>query len=80
MPFARSFDNGLCDQKRWETEERQIYVERVQKMGVTTLMANSMGERDFDGGSFGGAMVVHANGHITHLLQLGIPGMIVAAI
>jgi hypothetical protein len=24
--------------------------------------------------------VVHANGHITHLLQLGIPGMIVAAI
>jgi len=80
MPFARSFDSGLCDQKRWETEERQIYVERVQKMAVTTLMANSLGEKDFDGGSFGGAMVVHANGRITHSLHLGMPGMIVAAI
>ncbi|MCE5193803.1 MAG: carbon-nitrogen hydrolase family protein [Candidatus Cryosericum sp.] len=80
MPFARCFDSGLCDQKRWETEERQIYVERVQKMAVTTLMANSIGEKDFDGGSFGGAMVVHANGRITHSLHLGMPGMIVAAV
>jgi hypothetical protein len=80
MPFARYFDGGLCDQKRWETEERQIYVDRVQKLGVTTLMVNSIGEKDFDGGSFGGAMVVHANGRITHSLQLGMPGMIVAAI
>jgi predicted amidohydrolase len=80
MPFARSFDDGLYDQKRWETEERRIYVERVQKMGVTTLMANSLGTKDFDGGSFGGAMVVHADGHITHSLHLGMPGMIVAAI
>jgi predicted amidohydrolase len=80
MPFARCFDSGLCDQKRWETEERQIYIERVQKMAVTTLMANSIGEKGFDGGSFGGAMVVHANGRITHSLHLGMPGMIVAAI
>jgi predicted amidohydrolase len=80
MPFARCFDSGLCDQKRWETEERQIYIERVQKMAVTTLMANSIGEKAFDGGSFGGAMVVHANGRITHSLHLGMPGMIVAAI
>jgi hypothetical protein len=49
-------------------------------MAVTTLMANSIGEKDFDGGSFGGAMVVHANGRITHSLQLGMPGMIVAPI
>ncbi|MHB8071662.1 MAG: carbon-nitrogen hydrolase family protein [Candidatus Cryosericum sp.] len=80
MPFARCFDDGLYDQKRWETEERRIYVERVQKMGVTTLMTNSLGERSFDGGSFGGAMVVHADGRITHSLHLGMPGMIVAAI
>lgn len=80
MPFAQCFDSGLCDQKRWETEERQVYIERVQKMAVTTLMANSIGEKDFDGGSFGGAMVVHANGRITHSLHLGMPGMIVAAI
>jgi len=80
MPFARWFDDGLYDQKRWETEERRVYVERVQKMGVTTLMANSLGTKDFDGGSFGGAMVVHADGHITHSLHLGMPGMIVAAI
>ena len=80
MPFARCFDSGLCDQKRWETEERQIYVDRVQKLAVTTLMVNSMGEKAFDGGSFGGAMVVHTNGRITHSLQLGMPGIIVAAI
>jgi len=49
-------------------------------MAVTTLMANSIGEKDFDGGSFGGAMVVHANGRITHSLHLGMPGMIVAAV
>ena len=80
MPFARCFDSGLCDQQRWETEERQIYIDRVQKMAVTTLMANSLGAKDFDGGTFGGAMVVHANGRITHSLHLGMPGMIVAAI
>ena len=80
MPFARHFDSGLCDQKRWETEERQIYIDRVCKMAVTTLMVNSMGEKDFDGGSFGGAMVVHANGRVTHSLQLGMPGIIIAAI
>lgn len=80
MPFARSFDSGLCDQTRWETKERPVYIERVQKMAVTTLMVNSMGEKDFDGGSFGGAMVVHANGRITHSLHLGMPGIIVAAI
>ena len=80
MSFARCFDSGLCDQKRWETEERQVYVERVERMAVTTLMVNSIGEKDFDGGSFGGAMVVHANGRITHLLHLGMPGIIIAAI
>lgn len=80
MPFARCFDSGLCDQKRWEDEERQKYVERVKKMAVTTLMTNSMGEKDFDGGSFGGSMAVHANGRITHSLHLGMPGIIVAAI
>ena len=80
MPFARSFDSGLSDQTRWETEERQVYVDRVQKLAVTTLMVNSIGEKDFDGGSFGGAMVVHANGRITHSLQLGMPGIIIAAI
>ncbi|MGB9667129.1 MAG: carbon-nitrogen hydrolase family protein [Candidatus Cryosericum sp.] len=80
MPFARHFDSGLYDQARWEAEERHIYLERVKKMGVTTLMTNSLGEKDFDGGSFGGAMVVHANGRITHSLHLGMPGMVVAAI
>jgi predicted amidohydrolase len=80
MPFARCFDSGLCDQKRWETEERHVYIERIQKMAVTTLMTNSIGDKVFDGGSFGGAMVVHANGRITHSLHLGMPGMIVAAI
>jgi hypothetical protein len=49
-------------------------------MAVTTLMTNSIGDKAFDGGSFGGAMVVHANGRITHSLHLGMPGMIVAAI
>jgi len=80
MPFARCFDSGLCDQKRWEAEERHVYIERVKKMAVTTLMTNSIGDKAFDGGSFGGAMVVHANGRITHSLHLGMPGMIVAAI
>ena len=70
----------MCSSDLWETEERQVYVDRVQKMAVTTLMVNSMGEKAFDGGSFGGAMVVHANGRITHSLQLGMPGIIVAAI
>lgn len=80
MPFSRSFDSGLYDQNRWEQEERHVYIERIRKLGVTTLMANSLGAKDFDGGTFGGAMVVHADGHITHYLHLGLPGMIVAAV
>ncbi|HPS69664.1 MAG TPA: carbon-nitrogen hydrolase family protein [Candidatus Cryosericum sp.] len=80
MPFSRCFDSGLYDQQRWESEERRMYINRVQDMGVTTFMTNSLGEKAFDGGTFGGAMVVHAGGRITHSLHLGMPGMIVAAV
>jgi len=80
MPFSRRFDNGEYDQTRWEREEQHVYIDRVCKLGVTALIANSMGAKDFDGGSFGGAMVVHANGRVTHSLHLGMPGMIVAAV
>lgn len=80
MPFARCFDSGMCDQDRWDREERPAYVQRVSGLGMTAFMTNSMGDRDFDGGTYGGAMVIHADGRVTHALSLGMPGMIVSAV
>jgi N-carbamoylputrescine amidase len=78
FPFARSFDDGSCSQERWEREEVPVYVERVRLAGVTTLMANYLGDRGLDDDSFGGAMVVSAQGQVLASYPLGRAGMLLA--
>jgi len=71
FPFARSFENGSYDQKRWDKEEKIEYIKRVQSAGVTTFMVNYLADRELDGGSFGGAMVVSPGGEIIAEIPIG---------
>jgi predicted amidohydrolase len=63
VPMARSFANKSPDRSRWEQEERQIYLDAVKKVGMTTVIVNSLeiGEEE---PSFGGALVVSSEGEI----------------
>jgi predicted amidohydrolase len=76
FPFARSFSDFSCDQKRWDEEERAQYVERVKLAGVTALMVNCLEPPGPNGGAFGGAMVVSSDGVVSSTLPLGRPGML----
>ncbi len=77
FPFARDFDDGTWDQARWDGEEAPAYAERVRLASVTTLMTNYLaGEGLPDDHSFGGAMVVAADGQITHRFPVGQSGML----
>ena len=71
FPFARCFDDGSNSQERWDRDERPDYVGRVRMLGVTTLMVNYLADRELDGGSFGGAMVVAGNGEVVSSFPLG---------
>jgi predicted amidohydrolase len=83
FPFARCFssrpgDQGRSsDQKRWDREEKPAYAQRVALAGVTTLMTNYLADRTLLGGTFGGAMVVAADGTVIDALPLGRAGMLV---
>lgn len=79
FPFARCFADGIYDQKRWE-EEKRIYVERVKLAGSTTLMVNYLADKELDGGSFGGAIVVSPIGEIVAEMPIGKEGMLYAEI
>lgn len=63
MPMARSFDKCSPDIDRWISEERQVYIEAVKAVSVTTLIVNAL-EINTDAPSFGGAMIVNANGEL----------------
>mgnify|MGYP000231294474 CR=1 FL=1 len=64
LPMARSFDGRSPDLERWLREERQVYADQVRKVGVMTLIVNSLEDPSLPDASFGGAMVVSANGEI----------------
>lgn len=75
FPFARCFEDGIYDQKRWEEEKRK-YIERVKLAGSITLMVNYFADKELDGGSFGGAMVVSPIGEIIAEMPIGKEGML----
>ena len=77
FPFARCFDDGSYDQERWDKKEEPEYIKRIQLVGVTTLMTNYLADRNMQGGSFGGAMVVSNNGDVIDAFPLGKTGMLV---
>lgn len=63
MPMSRCFAGKSPDMKRWQTEERKAYLEAVKAAGVTTLIVNAL-EIAPEDGSFGGAMVIGADGNL----------------
>lgn len=75
FPFARCFNDGSYDQKRWDEEERAEYAEYAAKTGAVCLMVNYLSEKELDGGSFGGGMIVGRDGSILAEIPLGKPGL-----
>lgn len=64
VPMARSFDGKSPDLERWLREERQAYVDEVKKVGLTGLIVNALEDSSSPEASFGGAMIVSANGEV----------------
>ena len=63
VPMSRSFDGDSPDLERWMKVERQVYLNEVKKVGVTTLVINAL-ENSSSCASFGGAMVINSNGEL----------------
>ncbi len=63
VPMARGFDKKSPDEARWKSEEKSIYLNAIKKIGVTSVIVNALDE-DIKEGSFGGAMVIDANGNL----------------
>jgi len=63
VPMARSFDGRSPDLERWLREERQVYLDGVKAVGVTTAIVNAF-EVAAEGASFGGALIVDKNGRL----------------
>ncbi len=77
VPFARSFDDGMCDQARWEREEMDAYAARVRMAGVTTLLVNYLDAGDLiDDHSFGGAWLISEVGEVLAQYPLGHAGLL----
>ena len=77
FPFAREFDDGSRSQERWDKEEKPEYLQRVNLVGVTTLMTNYLaGQGLADDNSFGGAMVALDDGAVIDSLPLGKDGLL----
>lgn len=61
VPMARSFDGRSPDINRWISEERQAYLDAVRAASVPALIVNGL-EINGNDPSFGGAMIVSADG------------------
>jgi predicted amidohydrolase len=78
FPFARCFDDKAIDQRRWDDIDIHEYLRQVEKIGITTLMANYVaGDGLDDDGSFGGAFVVDQKGNLINSLPLGKPDILI---
>ncbi len=63
VPMSRPFSESMPDINHWISRERQMYLEAVRGAGVTTLIVNAL-EINTDDPSFGGAMIVSADGEL----------------
>jgi len=63
VPMSRSFDGPSPDSRRWEEEERQVYLDAVKRAGVPALIVNAL-ETGASDTSFSGALVVGAGGEL----------------
>jgi len=63
VPMARSFDGRSPDTERWLREERQVYLDGVKAVGITTAIVNALEVSEEDA-SFGGALIVDRDGRL----------------
>lgn len=63
VSMARSFDRRSPDVARWLREERQVYLDGVKAVGITTAMVNALEISEKDA-SFGGALIVDRDGRL----------------
>jgi len=61
VPMSRSFADRSPDPDRWLHEERQVYLNAVRAVGVQTALVNALEDLPCEG-SFGGALIVGADG------------------
>lgn len=71
FPFARCFDDGSYDQRRWDQDEKGEYARYTAKARAVCLMVNYLSEKESAGGSFGAGMVVGRDGSILAEMPLG---------
>jgi len=64
VPIARSFDKKAPDPERWEREERQVYLNGVKAVGVTTAIVNALEIDAEELPDFGGALLVDGSGRL----------------
>jgi len=76
IPMARCFDDGSCDQRRWDNDELPLYIEQVKKIKTTTFITNYLANPELDGGSFGGAFVISGDGKVLTSFPLGKEGIL----
>jgi predicted amidohydrolase len=75
VPMARSFDGQSPDKERWEREERSAYLEAIKRAHVSTVVVNAV-EIGTAEGSFGGAMVIDAEGRLLAESSHGTDGIL----
>lgn len=77
VPLARCYENGSYDADQWERVTRGEYTTRVAELQTPALIVNCLADPGLDGGSFGGAMVVSADGRVLAGIPAGKPGILI---
>jgi N-carbamoylputrescine amidase len=76
-PVARCFGDGTYDHQLWDGEVKGEYVRQAALTGTTVLMVNYLATKEFDWGTFGGAMVLSPSGGILAEFPIGRTGLLV---
>ncbi|PIE52023.1 hypothetical protein CSA37_08670 [Candidatus Fermentibacteria bacterium] len=80
VPMARSLPPVSNLNKYWK-EELEEYASRVEKIGIKTVLVNSLWDRMYSGDpTAGGAWVISAQGRVEHSLPLNCSGFLLSVI
>ena len=63
MPMSRSFDRLSPNPQRWESEERQVYLDAVREVGIPVAIVNALDDA-LEDVAFGGALLVNRQGEL----------------
>ena len=63
VPMSRSFDSVSPNPQRWQSEERQVYLDAVRDLGIPAAIVNALDDASNDV-AFGGALLVNGQGEL----------------